>query len=110
MPRHLYLVRHGKTMFNAKRIIQGWSDAPLTDEGVEQAVLVGQYCKHEGLSFDHAYASPLGRTRATIERIVDMPYATDDRLRELFFGAYEGERDCVIPPDAVGFILRSVWR
>ena len=30
MNKDLYLVRHGQTIFNLKRIIQGWSDSPLT--------------------------------------------------------------------------------
>lgn len=29
----LYIVRHGKTMFNAIGRAQGWSDTPLTAEG-----------------------------------------------------------------------------
>ena len=29
----LYLVRHGKTMFNTIGRAQGWSDTPLTAEG-----------------------------------------------------------------------------
>ena len=98
MARHLFLVRHGETMFNAKRIIQGWCDSPLTDTGRAQASRVGGYFARKGITFDHAYASPSGRTRETIECITSMPYTPDDRLRELFFGAYEGERDCVIPP------------
>ena len=29
----LYIVRHGKTMFNTIGRAQGWSDTPLTAEG-----------------------------------------------------------------------------
>lgn len=29
----LYIVRHGKTMFNTIGRAQGWSDTPLTDVG-----------------------------------------------------------------------------
>ena len=37
MNKDLYLVRHGQTIFNLKRIIQGWSDSPLTQLGCDQA-------------------------------------------------------------------------
>ena len=36
----LYLVRHGKTMFNTIGRAQGWSDTPLTAEGAESKVSV----------------------------------------------------------------------
>ena len=73
MSGDLYLVRHGQTMFNEKRVIQGWCDAPLTSEGEEQAERIGRYFAREGIAFDHAYTSTLTRTQQTIERIVDMP-------------------------------------
>lgn len=97
MPATLYLVRHGRTMFNEKRVIQGWCDSPLTREGEEQAARVGRYFAHEGVFFDHAYASTLARTHQTIEAITDMPYGREPGLREWFFGAYEGERVDLMP-------------
>lgn len=30
----LYIVRHGKTLFNEKHLIQGCCDSPLTAEGI----------------------------------------------------------------------------
>ena len=29
-----YMVRHGQTMFNVRGVCQGWSDSPLTEEGI----------------------------------------------------------------------------
>lgn len=98
MLRHLYLVRHGETLFNCKHLIQGWCDSPLSEQGTRQAQLVGAYFTHRGISFDHAYAAPLGRTRATIEEMYDGVYETDARLREMYFGMYEGEHSYVMPP------------
>lgn len=96
--RELYLIRHGRTMFNEKRIIQGWCDAPLTNEGIEMACRVGRYFEREGISFDHAYTSTLTRTQQTMECITNMPYERVDDLREWFFGAFEGERVSLMPP------------
>lgn len=98
MSGDLYLVRHGQTMFNEKRVIQGWCDAPLTSEGEEQAERIGRYFAREGIAFDHAYTSTLTRTQQTIERIVDMPYERVEDLREWGFGAFEGERVDLMPP------------
>lgn len=98
MSGDLYLVRHGQTMFNEKRVIQGWCDAPLTSEGEEQAERIGRYFAREGIAFDHAYTSTLTRTQQTIERIMDMPYERVEDLREWGFGAFEGERVDLMPP------------
>ena len=35
----LYLVRHGKTVFNTTGRLQGWSDSPLTPEGCQVAAM-----------------------------------------------------------------------
>lgn len=98
MARTLYLVRHGRTMFNDKRIIQGWCDSPLTVEGVEQARRLKAYFRHEGIAFDHVYASTLGRARQTAELASDLPCVCVDGLREWFFGAYEAKRIELMPP------------
>lgn len=34
MTNDLYLVRHGQTLFNRKKMISGWTDSPLTELGV----------------------------------------------------------------------------
>ena len=98
MTRDLYLVRHGQTIFNLKRIIQGWSDSPLTPLGREQARRAGEFLRARGLSFDHAYASTLTRTNQTIECIwPGIEYERLDGLREWFFGDFEAERVMLMP-------------
>ena len=34
-PTIIYLARHGQTWFNTMGRVQGWSDTPLTPEGIE---------------------------------------------------------------------------
>ena len=98
MTRDLYLVRHGQTIFNLKRIIQGWSDSPLTPLGREQARRAGEFLRARGLSFDHACASTLTRTNQTIECIwPGIEYERLDGLREWFFGDFEAERVMLMP-------------
>ena len=30
----LYLIRHGETLFNTQKRVQGWCDSPLTENGI----------------------------------------------------------------------------
>ncbi|HBZ15097.1 2,3-diphosphoglycerate-dependent phosphoglycerate mutase GpmB [Pantoea sp. NPDC088449] len=86
----VYLVRHGETVWNAARRIQGQSDSPLTEKGELQAHQVGERVKSLGIT--HVIASDLGRTRRTAEIIADACGCTvtlDARLRELNMGCLE---------------------
>ncbi|KTR90280.1 2,3-diphosphoglycerate-dependent phosphoglycerate mutase GpmB [Pantoea dispersa] len=86
----VFLVRHGETVWNAARRIQGQSDSPLTDKGEQQAHQVGERVKSLGIT--HVIASDLGRTRRTAEIIADACGCTvtlDARLRELNMGCLE---------------------
>ena len=35
--KYVYLMRHGKTLFNLQHKIQGFCDSPLTSLGIKQA-------------------------------------------------------------------------
>lgn len=86
----VYLVRHGETVWNAERRIQGQSDSPLTEKGEQQAHQVGERVKQLGIT--HVIASDLGRTRRTAEIIADACGCTvtlEPRLRELNMGVLE---------------------
>ncbi|WP_312055335.1 2,3-diphosphoglycerate-dependent phosphoglycerate mutase GpmB [Pantoea brenneri] len=86
----VYLVRHGETVWNAERRIQGQSDSPLTEKGEQQAHQVGERVKNLGIT--HVIASDLGRTRRTAEIIADAcncVVTLDPRLRELNMGVLE---------------------
>jgi len=94
----LYLIRHGETDWNARRLLQGRRDIPLNEVGQGQAVVSGNCLKWllpANASVDFI-ASPLTRTRQTMEIIrrqlglVAADYRTDDRLMEINFGEWEG--------------------
>ncbi|WP_296187083.1 histidine phosphatase family protein [Pseudomonas sp. UBA1879] len=96
--RTLYLIRHGETDWNARRLLQGRRDIPLNAVGQEQAVVSGT-CLNWLLpnpSRTDFIASPLSRTRQTMEIIrqqlglVAEDYRTDARLVEIHFGEWEG--------------------
>lgn len=90
----LYFVRHGKTMFNTTGQVQGWSDTPLTDVGVEGAEQLGKGLK--GTTFAKAYSSDLGRAVSTAEYVLEnsgnekTELTTLSGLREWSYGGYEG--------------------
>lgn len=98
MKKTLYLVRHGQTLFNLRKKIQGWSDSPLTEVGIMQAQIVAQYFKNNNIKFDHAYSSTQERASDTLELIVDIPYERLKGLKERNFGIFEGESEDLNPP------------
>lgn len=91
MPR-LYLIRHGKTIFNEERRYQGGGcDSDLTATGIAQAEETAEKLKE--LSFDKCYSSPLGRVQRTTEIILknhNTANELNDSLKELNFGKWEG--------------------
>lgn len=90
-----YIARHGKTMLNTLDRVQGWSDAPLTPEGIEVAEYLGKGLR--GIDFKAAYTSDLGRATQTTNIVLKakgdkkIPVIETDGLRETNFGSYEGD-------------------
>lgn len=97
MKKTLYLMRHGQTLFNVRHKIQGWSDSPLTKEGIHQAEIVKDYFKEHKISFDYAYSSTAERCCDTLEIVTDhqMPYTRCKGLKEMYYGILEGESEAL---------------
>ena len=57
MIKKLYLMRHGETLFNVLKKVQGACDSPLTEKGIQQAKLARDFFQENGIKFDHLYAS-----------------------------------------------------
>ena len=100
MKKVLYLMRHGQTLFNKRRKIQGSCDSPLTSEGINQAKLAKEYFEKNSIKFDHAYSSTQERASDTLEIITDLEYVRLKGLKEWNFGTFEGESEDLNPkPD-----------
>ena len=87
----LYIMRHGKTDWNAKKKIQGGTDIPLNDEG--RAMAEAACREYKDVPIDICYCSPLIRAKETADIFLkgrDIPIVYDDRLKEMGFGIYEG--------------------
>lgn len=86
----IYLIRHGESEANSKRIHAGWQQVHLTHLGREQARAVGEYLKN--IRFDKVYASDLVRAMETCEEALPgAEYQTDERLREVNVGIVVGK-------------------
>lgn len=94
----VYFVRHGQTDWNFARRIQGQIDIEINETGRMQAADNGRRLKdlRPDICSLHFIASPLKRCRQTMEiirEIVGLPhtgYQTDDRLKEINFGTWQG--------------------
>lgn len=97
MKKTLYLMRHGQTLFNLRRKIQGFCDSPLTELGIEQAKKAGEYFKN--ITIDHAYSSTSERCCDTLEIVTNnkIPYKRLKGLKEMNFGVFEGESEDLNP-------------
>ena len=87
----LILIRHGETLWNTERRMQGQLDSPLTERGVWQARRLGE--RLQAMPFTALYSSDLPRARLTAQRIADVTghaIVDDVRLRERHFGVFEG--------------------
>lgn len=96
------MMRHGQTLFNRLKKIQGWCDSPLTEKGIADAKRVGDYFNEQGITFDHAYCSTQERASDTLELVTDQPYERLKGIKEWNFGVFEGESETLNPqPDPV---------
>lgn len=97
MALELYLVRHGKTVFNTTGRLQGWSDSPLLPESRTAAYELGQALAATQVSFDAAFSSTSPRASETAQLILQgcgqtsLPLTTLPEFREYCFGGFEGE-------------------
>jgi broad specificity phosphatase PhoE len=97
----LYLVRHGQTEANARGLLLGRADPPLSELGRRQAAALRDLLPGSA----RIVASPLIRTRETAEALGEENGATvelDDRWLELDYGEYDEMPLADVPAD--------VWR
>lgn len=94
----IILVRHGETMWNEKRLLQGRTDIALGDKGREQAKVLSSALSSVPLR--SVYCSPLARAAETAE-ILSYPHRISPKIDEGFieinFGEWEGRT-----PEALG--------
>ncbi len=90
----LIIVRHGETVANTKKILQGKNDGKLTEKGKLQAKEVGKHLKDHH-KIDMVFCSPLGRCVDTLNYILEeYPIEGEVLMSKLIeerdFGEYTG--------------------
>ena len=81
----IYLIRHGKTEANEKRLYCGSTDLPLSNTGKEELRSV-----HYDIKNVRFISSGMKRTNETLHILFgDVPYDVDQRFREVDFGIFE---------------------
>jgi broad specificity phosphatase PhoE len=89
---HLFLVRHGTTVWHAENRYAGSSDVALDPSGYAQAQRLATWASEAKLAA--IWCSPLTRARETVApvgRATGLAPQVDKRLREIDFGLIEGK-------------------
>ena len=92
----LVLIRHGQSAWNLENRFTGWTDVPLSEQGVREAKEAGALLKKEGYTFDVAFSSVLQRANNTMDLALealgekDLPKFYSWRLNERHYGALQG--------------------
>lgn len=90
----LILLRHLQSQWNKENRFTGWTDVPLSKEGVESAKDVAE--KLAGFKIDKVYTSPLIRNKESVLLVLknlgkkDLPIIIDKALDERNYGKLQG--------------------
>lgn len=93
MTTRLYLIRHGATTLSAEDRFAGSTDVELSAEGRRQARRLAERLADDDLTA--IYCSPMKRTIETAKILAtphSLPVYTQDELREIDHGHWEGMR------------------
>ncbi|MFC3928114.1 histidine phosphatase family protein [Streptococcus caprae] len=98
MTRKIYIMRHGETLFNTQKRVQGWCDSPLTENGIAQAQVAGAYFNEEGVTFDKVYSSTQERATDTAKIVSGIEQVQQLKgLKEMNFGSFEAQPEHLLP-------------
>lgn len=106
--KKLYLLRHGQTEFNVKKLVQGRCDSPLTDLGRQQAGMAAAWLKAHNVVPDKVVSSPLGRAMATASLVAcellgpDAAAEPCEGIIERCYGTFEEGPHDALPTDVWG--------
>lgn len=103
--KKLYLLRHGQTEFNVKKLVQGHCDSPLTDLGRKQAGMAAAWLKAHDVVPDKVVSSPLGRAMDTAQLVATELLGPDaavepcEGIIERCYGTFEEGPHDALPTD-----------
>lgn len=94
--KKIVLLRHGESAWNLENRFTGWTDVPLTENGLRQADRAGNLLIEKGFFFDKAFVSYLRRAVKTLDAVLErmgqewLPVQKDWRLNEKHYGMLQG--------------------
>ena len=97
MKTTLILLRHGQSTWNLENRFTGWWDAPLTEEGKDEAAAAGRAIQESGLQIAAAHTSVLTRAIDTCHAVLAatdrnwIPLRKHWRLNERHYGDLTGK-------------------
>lgn len=103
--KKLYLLRHGQTEFNVKKLVQGRCDSPLTDLGRKQAGMAAAWLKGHDVVPDKVVSSSLGRAMDTAQLVATELLGPDaavepcEGIIERCYGTFEEGPHDALPTD-----------
>jgi len=104
----IYFIRHGETDWNTEIKLQGRTDISLNENGRKVAKWTRDAMRD--IMFDVAFTSPLKRARETAEIILegrDIPILDEERIIEVAFGTYEGNKKSSWDDNMNNFFLHT---
>lgn len=111
----LVLLRHGESVWNKENKFAGWTDVPLSERGIAEAIEAGRTLKQEGFVFDQAFTSVLSRAIKTLWLVLEemdlmwIPIQNSWRLNERHYGALQGLNKAETA-EKYGMEQTQIWR
>jgi Histidine phosphatase superfamily (branch 1) len=96
LPYNVCFLRHGQSTWNRDNRFIGWTDTPLTEDGVMEAHVAGQLLKQSNIQFDEVHTSLLRRSIRTTNVVLMelqqeyIPVYKHWRLNERHYGNLVG--------------------
>lgn len=106
----IYLTRHGQTVWNLDKRLQGSGNSELTKRGIRQAESLRDRLSE--VDIDVIYTSPIKRAYETAEILSGMKRINiikDDGLKEINFGEYEGHTEEELLKEGRGVELDRIF-
>ncbi len=107
----IYLTRHGQTVWNLTKRLQGSGNSELTEEGIERAKILSERLK--SIDLDCIYTSPIKRAYETaliLKGDKNIDVICEEGLRELSFGEYEGYTEEELLKEGRGYEISNIFK
>ena len=90
-------LRHGQSIWNKVNTLAGWTNVPLSIQGVRESIIAARILKEKNYQFDNVFTSDLIRTTETarlINLVLEQNFTIDSSpsLKERDYGILTGKK------------------